>query len=89
MILQKCNSNEVNKLIMVTMTSLRKTINHFGNQRNHKIVKKHNNNLCVLSTDAYIISSFSHSLEIISDKRNCILSNIEYSLNIPIPPNRL
>ena len=54
MILQKCNSNEVNKLIVVTMTSLQKTINIFGTQRIHKITKKHNN-LCVLSTDVYFL----------------------------------
>ena len=54
MILQTCNSNEVNKLILVTMTSLPKTINNFGTQRNNKIAKKHNN-LCVLLTDVYFI----------------------------------
>ena len=35
---------------MVTMTSLPKTINHFGNQRNHKIVKKHNKGLVIINT---------------------------------------
>ena len=54
MILQKCKSNDVNKLILVTMTSLPKTINNFGTQKNLKIAKKHIN-LCLLSTDVYFI----------------------------------
>ena len=43
MIVQKCNSNDVNKLILVAMMSLLKTINNFGTERKHKIAKKHNN----------------------------------------------
>ena len=52
--LSKIDSNEVNRLILVTMTSLPKTIDNFGTQRNHKIANKHIS-LCMLSTDVYFI----------------------------------
>ena len=78
MILQNCNSNEVNKLILGTMTSLPKTINDFGTQRNHKSPKSTIIFACYRLM--YTLSSLNDSLEIINTERNCILSKIVTSI---------